>query len=50
MKWKKKQKIYRLKRFIEVISLVIKQCYDIVWCIEKIQIKTQKLYGQKMEE
>ena len=38
-------------KFIEDFSLFIKQCYHIVWSVEKIQkVKIQMLQGQKMEE
>ena len=36
---------------MEDFSLFIKQCYRIVWSIEKIQkVKIQKLWRQKTEE
>ena len=38
-------------KFIEDFRLCIKQCYRIVWTVEKIQkLKIQKLWGQKTEE
>ena len=50
MKWKKKSKIWRLKQFIEDLSLFTKQCYHIVWSVEKIQkVKIQKLQAKKRE-
>ena len=43
-KWKKKSKIYRLKQFIKDFGLFVKQCYHIVWGVEKIKkVKIQKL-------
>ena len=41
MIWKKKSKIQRLNQFIEDFSLFIKQCYHIVWSVEKILSKTK---------
>ena len=35
--WKKKSKSQRLNQFIEDFILFIKQCYYIVWNVEKIQ-------------
>ena len=37
MIWKKKSKSQRLNQFIEDFILFIKQCYYIVWNVEKIQ-------------
>ena len=52
--WKKKSKILqlnRLKQFMEYFSLFMKQCYRIVWSVEKIQkVKIQKLLRQETEE
>ena len=48
---RRNQKFKDLIKFIEDFSLFIKQCYHIVWSVEKIQkVKIQKLQGQKMEE
>ena len=44
MLWKKKLKIQKLKKFIEDVSLFIKECYHIVWSVERIQgVEIQKL-------
>ena len=38
-----------LIKFIEDLSLFIKQYYRIVWSVEKTQkVKVQKLYGQRL--
>ena len=38
-------------KFVEYFSLFIKQCYRIVWNVEKIQkVKIQKVLKQKTEE
>ena len=43
--WKKKS---RPNQFIETFCLFIKQCFHIVWSVEKIQrVKIQKLQGEK---
>ena len=49
--WTNERRNHKFKdliKFIEDFSLFIKQCYHIVWSVEKIQrIKIQKLSGQK---
>ena len=40
-----------MQKLIEGFSLFIKECYRIVWSVEKIQkVKIEKLQGQKTEE
>ena len=33
--WKKKSKLYILQQFIKYFNLIIEQCYQIVWSIER---------------
>ena len=40
--WKKKSKIQRLNQFVDNFSLCIKQCYHIIWIVEKIQLMSRK--------
>ena len=48
---RRNQKIKDLIKLFDHFSLFIKQCYQIVWSVEKTQkVKIQKLQGQKMEE
>ena len=48
---KEYNEIKNLNQFIEDFSLFVKQCYLIVWSVEKIQkVKIQKLQGEKTEE
>ena len=51
MIWKKKSKSQRLNQFIEDFILFIKQCYYIVWNVEKIQkVKNPKDVEIKSKE
>ena len=45
--WKKESKIWRLKQFIENLSLFIKECYRIAWNVEKIQKVKSKCSKEK---
>ena len=45
--WKNKSKTERLKYFVEDFIIFIKQCYHIVWSIEKIQSKNPKVVKTK---
>ena len=47
--WKKESKIWRLKQFIENLSLFIKECYRIAWNVEKIQkVKSKRSKEKKL--
>ena len=48
-KWKKKLITDRFNQFIEDFSLFIKQCYRIVWSVEKME-KVKIQIKQKMNE
>ena len=47
--WKKESKIWRLKQFIENLSLFIKEYYRIAWNVEKIQkVKSKRSKEKKL--
>ena len=43
--------IYNKTKHIDKVKLYMKQCYGIIWSLERIQkVEIQNLQGQKMEE